>query len=113
MTRSLAGWTFAAPAMLVIVVFFFLPVLAALGLSLTDFDIYALAAIDNLRFVAFDNYLALPPNPLLWTTLGTTPDFMFVCGPLSIAVSLGDRPLWPSTLGPLTGFSLPPLSTPG
>src|SRR3546814_2610496 len=84
MTRSLAGWTFAAPAMLVIVVFFFLPVVAALGLSVTDFDIYALADIDNLRFVAFDNYVGLLHNPLFWKTLGNTLYFVIVGVPLSI-----------------------------
>src|SRR3546814_12108395 len=82
MTRSLAGWTFAAPAMLVIVVFFFLPVVAALGLSVTDFDIYALADIDNLRFVAFDNYVGLLHNPLFWKTLGNTLYLVIVGVPL-------------------------------
>src|SRR5205807_1923366 len=40
-----AAWLFAAPALAVIGVFFFLPVLAALFVSLTDFDLYALARI--------------------------------------------------------------------
>ncbi|RZA12082.1 MAG: sugar ABC transporter permease, partial [Lysobacteraceae bacterium] len=46
---------FAGPALLAIAVFFGLPVLAALALSLTDFDIYALADIGNLRFVGLGN----------------------------------------------------------
>lgn len=104
MTRSLAGWTFAAPAMLVIVVFFFLPVVAALGLSVTDFDIYALADIDNLRFVAFDNYIGLLHNPLFWKTLGNTLYFVIVGVPLSIAVSLGAAVLLHSKLGRFKGF---------
>ena len=45
------GWMFAGPALIVIGVFFGLPVLAALLLSLTDFDLYALANPGNLRFV--------------------------------------------------------------
>lgn len=104
MTRSLAGWTFAAPAMLVILVFFFLPVVAALGLSVTDFDIYALADIDNLRFVAFDNYIGLLHNPLFWKTLGNTLYFVVVGVPLSIAVSLGAAVLLHSKLGRFKGF---------
>ncbi len=56
MNRSLAGWIFAGPALVVIGVFFGLPVLAALALSLTDFDLYALADRSNLRFVGLDNY---------------------------------------------------------
>ena len=104
MTRSLAGWTFAAPAMLVIVVFFFLPVLAALALSVTDFDIYALADIGNLRFVAFDNYIGLLHSPLFWKTLGNTLYFVVVGVPLSIAVSLGAAVLLHSKLGRFNGF---------
>ncbi|MFC3715412.1 carbohydrate ABC transporter permease [Luteimonas soli] len=104
MTRSLAGWTFAAPALLVIVLFFFLPVVAALGLSVTDFDIYALADIDNLRFIAFDNYIGLLHNPLFWKTLGNTLYFVIVGVPLSIAVSLGAAVLLHSKLGRFKGF---------
>jgi multiple sugar transport system permease protein len=103
-TRALAGWTFAAPALLVIVVFFFLPVVAALALSVTDFDIYALADIGNLRFVAFDNYVGLLHNPLFWKTLGNTLYFVIVGVPLSIAVSLGAAVLLHSKLGRFKGF---------
>ena len=49
MSARLAGWLFAGPALLVIALFFGVPVLAALALSLTDFDIYALADIDIER----------------------------------------------------------------
>jgi len=103
-TRSLAGWTFAAPALLVIAVFFFLPVVAALGLSVTDFDIYALADIGNLRFVAFDNYIGLLHDRLFWKTLGNTLYFVVVGVPLSIAVSLGAAVLLNSKLGRFRGF---------
>ncbi|GHE41683.1 carbohydrate ABC transporter permease [Vulcaniibacterium thermophilum] len=89
MKASTAGWVFAAPALAVIAVFFGLPVLAAFALSLTDFDIYALADVRNLRFVGLDNYLRLLRNPLFWTALGNTAYFVAVGVPLSIAVSLG------------------------
>jgi multiple sugar transport system permease protein len=102
--RSLAGWTFAAPALLVITVFFFLPVVAALALSVTDFDIYALADIHNLRFVALDNYLGLLRNPLFWKTLGNTLYFVVAGVPLSIAVSLGAALLLHSKLGRFKGL---------
>ncbi|MBC7655864.1 MAG: sugar ABC transporter permease [Frankiaceae bacterium] len=99
-----AGWMFAGPALLVIVLFFALPVLAALGLSLTDFDIYALADLDNLRFVGFDNYLALLVNPLFWKALGNTFYFVIVGVPLSVAVSLGAALLLQSKLGRFKPF---------
>lgn len=85
---GLAGWVFAAPALTVIGLFFALPVLAAFALSLTDYDIYALADPDNLRFVGLDNYLALLQRPLFWQALGNTLYFVIVGVPLSIAVSL-------------------------
>ncbi|WP_374011774.1 carbohydrate ABC transporter permease [Pseudoxanthomonas koreensis] len=89
MTRSLAGWVFAAPALLVIGVFFGLPVLSALALSLTDFDLYALANPANLRFVGLDNYLELLRTPIFWKSLWNTGYFVLLGVPLSIAVSLG------------------------
>ncbi|MET4727308.1 multiple sugar transport system permease protein [Lysobacter enzymogenes] len=104
MKPSTAGWVFAAPALGVIGVFFGLPVLAALALSLTDFDIYALAHLENLRFVAFDNYLNLLRNPLFWKALGNTLYFVVVGVPLSIAVSLGAALLLNSKLGVFKPF---------
>ncbi|HJR74743.1 MAG TPA: sugar ABC transporter permease [Luteimonas sp.] len=89
MKISLAGWMFAAPALIVIGVFFGLPVLAALGLSLTDFDLYALADPANLRFVGFGNYWELLRTPMFWKSLGNTTYFVAVGVPLSIGVSLG------------------------
>ena len=104
MKPSTAGWLFAAPALAVIVVFFALPVLAALALSLTDFDIYALADGGNLRFVGLGNYLGLMRNPLFWQALGNTFYFVVVGVPLSIALSLGAALLLHSRLGAFKPF---------
>jgi multiple sugar transport system permease protein len=87
--RGAGAWCFVAPALLVIGVFFFVPVLAALALSLTDFDIYALADRGNLRLVGLGNYAQLLQTPLFWHALGNTLYFVVVGVPLSIAVSLG------------------------
>ena len=100
----LAGWMFAGPALLVIALFFAVPVLAALLLSLTDFDIYALADLHNLRFVGIDNYVALLANPLFWKALGNTFYFVIVGVPLSIGVSLGAALLLQSKLGRFKPF---------
>ena len=104
MKPSTAGWLFAAPALAVIAVFFALPVLAALALSLTDFDIYALADGGNLRFVGLGNYLGLMQNPLFWQALGNTFYFVMVGVPLSIALSLGAALLLHSRLGVFKPF---------
>jgi multiple sugar transport system permease protein len=89
MNRRQIGWVFAAPALLVIAVFFALPVAAGLALSVTDFDLYALADLSTLRFVGLDNYLRLLHTPLFWQALGNTFYFVLVGVPVSIGLSLG------------------------
>jgi multiple sugar transport system permease protein len=81
-------WTFLAPALALIVLFFFVPIVAALFLSFTDFDIYAVADPARLRFVGARNYVALMHDPRFWTALRNTLYFALVGGPLSVAVSL-------------------------
>jgi multiple sugar transport system permease protein len=98
MNRQRAAWLFLAPALLVLGVFFLLPVIAALVLSLTDYDLYALADIRNLRFVALSNYWALLQRPLFWSALGHTVYFVAVGVPLSMAASLGSAMLLNSPL---------------
>lgn len=99
MKSERAAWLLAGPALLVIALFFFIPVGAALVLSLTDFDLYALADLSNLRFVGLGNYIELLHTPLFWKALGNT--LVFVAGgvPLSIAASLGAALLINSRLG--------------
>ncbi len=89
MKLPIAAWGFVAPALIVIGVFFLLPVLAGVALSLTDFDIYALADLRNLRFIGLDNYVRLLHTPLFWQALGNTLYFVVVGVPLSIGLSLG------------------------
>jgi multiple sugar transport system permease protein len=83
------AYGFLAPALLVLAVFFFAPVLAALLLSFTDFDIYALGDSRYLRFVGINNYVHLFQDPLFWVALKNTAYFVAVGGPLSVGVSLG------------------------
>ncbi|MBW8075022.1 MULTISPECIES: sugar ABC transporter permease [Metallibacterium] len=103
---------FAAPALIVIGVFFLLPVLAALGLSFTDFDIYALASLKNLRFVGLANYLVVLRMGLFWKALGNTLYFVVVGVPLSVAAALGAALLVHSRLARWKGFFRVALFTP-
>ena len=99
-----AAWCFVAPALLVITVFFFLPVVAALAMSLTDFDIYALADSRNLRLVGLQNYAQLLQTPLFWQAFGNTLYFVVVGVPLSITVSFGAALLLHSRLVKFRAF---------
>ena len=89
MKAAAAGWLFVTPALVVIGVFFFLPVVAALAMSFTDFDIYALADLGNLRVVGLQNYARLLETPLFWQAFGNTLYFVVIGVPLSIGTSLG------------------------
>ena len=75
--------------MLLIGVFFVVPIFASLALSATDFDIYAVASPANTRWVWLRNYAELLQNPLFWTAVGNTLYFVVAGGPLSVAASLG------------------------
>jgi multiple sugar transport system permease protein len=100
----MAAWLLVAPALTVIGVFFALPVLAALLVSFTDFDIYALADVANLRFVGLRNYARLLETPLFWHALGNTLYFVAIGVPLSIGISLGAALLLNSPLARARSF---------
>ena len=98
MNRGATGWWFSLPALLLIAVFFLLPVVAGLLLSFTDFDLYALADPANLRIVGFDNYRTLLVTPIFWQALGNTAEFVVLGVPLSLLASLGTAMLLDSRL---------------
>jgi multiple sugar transport system permease protein len=86
--RVVAPYAFLAPALLAIGVFFVLPVIAAFLLGFTDFDIYAVADLANLRWIGLRNYVQLVRDPAFHTALRNTLYFVLLGGPLSIALSL-------------------------
>ena len=88
-SRIAPGWWFVAPALTLIVVFFVGPVIAAIGLSFTDFDLYALADPRAARWVGLRNYGRVLHEPLFWQALRNTLYFALVGGPLTVAASLG------------------------
>lgn len=87
--RIAPGWWFVAPALALIIVFFLGPVIAAIGLSFTDFDLYALADRHAARWVGFRNYVRVLHEPLFWQALRNTLYFALVGGPLTVGASLG------------------------
>jgi multiple sugar transport system permease protein len=103
-SEARAAWLLLAPALLAIAVFFALPLLAALVLSLTDFDIYAVADLANLRFVGLDNYARLLRDPLFWGALRTTMVYVGLGVPLTLAAALGGALLVDSRLARARGL---------
>ncbi|HEU0076241.1 MAG TPA: sugar ABC transporter permease [Longimicrobiaceae bacterium] len=99
-----AAWVFLAPALALIGVFFFLPVVAALALSFTDCDISAIGDASNARFVGFRNYAQLMRTPLFWQALRNTFYFALVGGPLTIGAALAAALLLNAKAVRLKGF---------
>ena len=89
MTRQdRVAWAFTAPVLVATAAMLVAPTLAAFALSLTDFDIYALADLHNLRFIGFGNYLALLTDPLFWRAIANTAAFTVLGVPAAIGASL-------------------------
>lgn len=99
-----AGWILAAPALLLIAIFFVVPVVIGLLLSVTDFDIYAIASPKLAQFVGFRNYSRILTNPDFWRALKNTFYFVLLGGPLSVMVSLGTAMLLNVKLTPFKSF---------
>ncbi|HKO16571.1 MAG TPA: sugar ABC transporter permease [Gemmatimonadaceae bacterium] len=87
--QARAALWFLAPALALIGIFFLLPVVASLLLSVTDFDIYAIGHASLARVVGLRNYADLLHNPTFWIAVRNTFYFALVGGPLTVAVSLG------------------------
>ncbi len=99
-----AAWLLLSPGLAVISILFLIPIAAAFLLSLTDFDIYALGDLENVRFIGLKNYSTLLRDPLLWKAMRNTALFLFVGGPLTIGVALAASLLLHSRVARLKGL---------
>ena len=89
MTRQArAGLAFTIPILLGTLLVLVVPTAGAILLSVTDFDIYALADVHNLRFVGAGNYRELLQNPLFWHAVRNTLLFAGLGVPAAIGTSL-------------------------
>ena len=82
------AWVFTTPVLAIILLVFVVPTLVALGLSVTDYSIYALADWSNLAFVGLGNFADLLATPLFWRALGNTALFAALGVPMAIGASL-------------------------
>jgi len=87
--QARAALAFLAPALLLLGMFFVVPVVSGLLLSLTDFDIYAIGNPETARFVGLKNYADAFASDAFRDAVRNTLYFVVVGGPLSVAVSLG------------------------
>lgn len=89
MTRQMrAGLAFSLPVLAATLLVLVVPTAGALLLSVTDFDIYALADLGNLRIIGIGNYLELLHTPLFWRAVANTLLFAAIGVPAAIGVSL-------------------------
>lgn len=92
------------PALTLITLFYIIPVLGSLVLSLTDFDLYSVGDASNTRFVGAKNYRAMLANPVFWQALRNTLYFSLVGGPLTIMAALAAALLLDAKLARFKAF---------
>ncbi|WP_174285190.1 carbohydrate ABC transporter permease [Sphingomonas bacterium] len=86
--QTRAGIAFTLPIFVGTLLVLVVPTIGALLLSVTDFDIYALADLHDLRFVGVGNYVELARTPLFWRAVGNTALMAAIGVPAAIGTSL-------------------------
>ncbi|RJS45908.1 carbohydrate ABC transporter permease [Nocardioides cavernaquae] len=84
-TRSWVGFTFTAPALFLLVVFFFIPVGLCFTLAFTN---ARLISPEPTQFTGLDNFQRLFEDPLFWKSLRNTAFFAIVVVPVQSALAL-------------------------
>lgn len=82
--QSRTAYLFITPTMLLFLVFTVIPVVMALYLSFTNYDV-----LSRMKWVGTDNYKRLFGDVLYWTTFKNVAYYTVVFVPLNIALSLG------------------------
>lgn len=80
--RTITAYGFIAPAMVFFIVFLFIPLVAAVYLSFTTYDLY-----NAPQWVAFQNYTDLFDDPLFWRGLRNSFIYLIVT-PILIILSI-------------------------
>jgi len=87
--QARAAWLFVAPALLLIGVFFVVPVVGGLVLSLTDFDLYAIGDPSVARVVGLRNYQNMLHDTNLIKATENTIWLVLVMVPTQVLFGLG------------------------
>lgn len=86
--QTWVAWGFAAPFIILFLVFMAGPIVASLVMSFTDLTTRDLQSPFNVNFVGFENYLRLFDDPRFLRSLTNTGVFVIVGVPLTIVVAL-------------------------
>jgi ABC-type sugar transport system permease subunit len=85
---DLVGWAFAAPFVILFLVFLAFPIVASLALSFTSFGLRDLQSPIGASFVGLQNYLDLLADPMFWKSLLNTAYFVVVGVPVTLILGL-------------------------
>src|SRR5687768_16212683 len=86
--ENLTGWGFAAPFVIIFLVFMAGPIVASLVLSLTDFGLRDLRNPLGTNFIGLGNYVELAGDPTFRIALLNTAYFVIVGVPLTLGLGL-------------------------
>lgn len=81
--QEIWGWTFVLVPMLLFLVFVIIPVVMAVVLSFTDYDV-----IGDAAWVGLENYQRIFDDPIFWLALRNTAIYTAMFVPLGVAVAL-------------------------
>ena len=81
-------WIFVAPAVVILFIFLFIPIVASFIMSLTDWDIYSISDWGKITFIGFKNYSDLLKDNVFWISLRNTFIFAVVGVPLTVFIAL-------------------------
>jgi multiple sugar transport system permease protein/sn-glycerol 3-phosphate transport system permease protein len=84
MTPRLAPYLFVAPAILMVLVFLYLPILVSLALSFSDWNFIR----PDVRFVGLENYRAVLGDANFHAALRNTAVYTLILAPLQVAIPL-------------------------
>jgi multiple sugar transport system permease protein len=81
--RSITAWLFLAPSLIILIAFTLYPMIQAVMLSLTDYNLIRAA-----KFIGLDNYTELFGDPSFWNAFGNTVLYAAVVTPVTVALAL-------------------------
>ena len=82
--QTISAWIFLAVPVVLFVIFLLLPVVMAIGLSLTDY-----AVIGDFEWVGLDNYARIAGDPIFWVAVRNTALYTVLYVPAGLLVALG------------------------